>query len=36
VRTTGYTWADYTANREIAMELNIAPVLDKIQAYRRN
>jgi hypothetical protein len=37
VRTTAeYTWTDYITNREIAKEVNITPVLDKIQAHRRN
>jgi hypothetical protein len=29
--TVGYTWADYKTNTEIAKELHITPVLDKIQ-----
>jgi hypothetical protein len=37
VRTTAeYTWTDFITNREIAKELNITSVLDKIQAHRRN
>jgi len=35
-KRAGYTWTDYTINKEIAKELNITPVLDKIQEYRRN
>jgi hypothetical protein len=35
-RTTGYTWTDHKTNAEIAKELNITPVLDKIQEYKRN
>jgi hypothetical protein len=35
-RTAGYTWTDYKTNTEIAKELNITPVLDKMQDYRRN
>jgi len=35
-KTAGYTWTDYKTNTEIAKELNITPVLDKIQEYRRN
>jgi hypothetical protein len=35
-RTSGYTWKDHKTNTEIAKELNIAPVLDKIQDYKRN
>jgi hypothetical protein len=32
-KTAGYTWRDYKTNIEIAKELNITPVLDKIQDY---
>ena len=34
--TAGYTWTDHKTNTEIAKELNITTVLDKIQEYRRN
>ena len=34
--TAGYTWTDHKTNTEIAKELNTAPVLDKIQDYKRN
>jgi len=34
--TAEYTWTDHTTNTEIAKELNIIPVFDKIQAYRRH
>jgi hypothetical protein len=34
-KTAGYTWTDYTTNTELAKEINITPVLDKIQEYRR-
>jgi hypothetical protein len=34
-RTAGYTWTDHKTNTEIAKELNIIPVLDKIQDYKR-
>jgi hypothetical protein len=34
-KTVGYTWTDYKTNTEIAKELNITPVLDKIQDYRK-
>jgi hypothetical protein len=34
-KTAGYTWTDYKRKREVAKELNITPVLDKIQEYRR-
>jgi hypothetical protein len=30
-KTVGYTWIDHTTNKEIAKELNITPVLNKIQ-----
>jgi hypothetical protein len=29
----GWTWTDHKTSREIAKELNITPVLDKIQNY---
>jgi hypothetical protein len=35
-KTAGYTWTDYKTNTEIAKELHITPVLDKIQKCRRN
>jgi hypothetical protein len=35
-RTAGYTWTDHKTNTEIAKELNMTPVLDKIQDYKRN
>ena len=35
-KTAGYTWTDYKTNTEIATELNITPILDKILGYRRN
>jgi hypothetical protein len=34
--TAGYIWTDYKTNTQIANELNITPILDKIQEYRRN
>jgi hypothetical protein len=34
-RTAGYTWTDHRTNREIAKELNITPVLHKIQECKR-
>jgi hypothetical protein len=33
-RTAGYTWTDHKTNTQIAKELNITPVLDKIQNTR--
>jgi len=34
--TAGSTWTKYKTNIETAKEVNITPVLDKIQEYRRN
>jgi hypothetical protein len=34
--TAGYTWTDHKTNTEIAEELNITPVWDKTQDYKRN
>jgi hypothetical protein len=34
--TAGYAWTDHKTNTEITKELNITPVLDKIQDYKRN
>jgi hypothetical protein len=33
-RRAGYTWADCKTNTVIAMELNITPVVDRIQDYK--
>jgi len=35
-KTALYTWTDYRTNTEIAKEINVAQVLDKIREYRRN
>jgi hypothetical protein len=35
-RKAGYTWTYHKTYTEIAKELNITPVLDKIQDYKRN
>ena len=35
-RTAGYTWTDHKTNTQIAKELKIIPILDKLQAYKRN
>jgi hypothetical protein len=35
-KAAGYTWTDYKANTEFAEELNISPILDKIQDYKKN
>jgi hypothetical protein len=34
-RTAGHTWIYHKTNTEVAKELNITPVLDKIQSYMR-
>jgi len=35
-RTAGYTWTDYKSNAQIAKELKITPILDKLLEYKRN
>ena len=35
-RTAGYTWTDYKTNTQIANELKITPVWDKLLEYKRN
>ena len=35
-RTAGYTWTDYKTNTQIAKELKISQILDKLQEYKRN
>jgi len=35
-RTAGYTWTDYKTNSQIAKELKITPVLEKLLEYKRN
>jgi len=35
-RTVGYTWADYKTNAQIAKELKITPILDKLPEYKRS
>ena len=34
--TAGYTWTDHKTNTQIAKELEITPILDKLQEYKRN
>jgi hypothetical protein len=34
-RTAQYPWIDHKTNTEKSKELNITPVLDKIQDYKR-
>jgi hypothetical protein len=36
MRTAGYTWTDHKTNTQIAKELNITPILDKLLEYKRN
>jgi hypothetical protein len=35
-RTEGYTWTDYKTNTQIAKELKITPILEKLLEYKRN
>ena len=35
-RTAGYTWTDYKTNEQIAKEIKITPILDKLLEYERN
>jgi hypothetical protein len=35
-RTARYTWTDYKTNTQIAKELKITPVLDKLLECKRN
>jgi hypothetical protein len=35
-RTAGYIWTDYKTNTQIAKELKIALILDKLLEYKRN
>jgi hypothetical protein len=35
-RTAGYTWTDHKTNTQIAKELKITPILDKLLEYKRN
>jgi len=34
--TAGYTWTDYKTNAQIAKELKITPILDKLLEYTRS
>jgi len=36
MRTAGYTWTDYRTNAQIAKELTITPILDKLVEYKRS
>jgi len=35
-RTGGYTWANYKTNAQVAKELKITPILDKLLEYKRS
>ena len=35
-RTAGYIWTDYKTNAQIAKELIITPILEKLLEYKRN
>jgi len=35
-RTAGHTWTDYKTNAQIAKELKITPILDKLLDYKRS
>jgi len=35
-RTARYTWTDYKTNAQIAKELKITPILDKLLEYKRS
>jgi len=35
-RTAGYIWTDYKTNAQIAKELEITPILDKLLEYKKN
>ena len=35
-RTAGYTWTDYKTNAQIAKELKITSILDKLLKYKRS
>jgi hypothetical protein len=35
-RTAGYIWTDYKTIAQIAKELKITPILDKLLEYKRN
>jgi hypothetical protein len=36
MRTAGYIWTDYKTNLQIAKELKITPIFDKLLEYKRN
>jgi hypothetical protein len=36
MRTARYTWKDYKTNAQIAKDLKITPILDKLLEYKRS
>jgi len=36
IRTAGYAWTDYKTNAQIAKELKITPILDRLLEYKRS
>jgi len=36
MRKAGYIWTDYKTNAQIAKELKITPILDKLLEYKNN
>jgi hypothetical protein len=36
IGTAGYTWTDYKTNTQIAKEIKITPILDKLLENKRN
>jgi hypothetical protein len=36
MRREGYTWTDYKTNTQIAKELKITQIVDKLLEYKRN
>jgi hypothetical protein len=36
MRTAKYIWTDYKTNAQIAKELKITPILEKLLEYKRN
>ena len=35
-RTAGYAWTDYKTNAQVAKELKIIPILNKLLEYKRS
>ena len=36
MRTAGYSWTNYKTNAQIAKELKITPILEKLLEYKRS